>query len=102
MARGVPVTNDLHSYYTSLFSADNLAWLEFSTCAAARSTSRFHRLHVFCGGSEIGKVVQVVVAIVGVAGDEAMFGPTGDGVLVDIETRGASRFVSIPRSRSRS
>ena len=30
--------------------------------------------------------------VVGVAGDEAMFGPSGDGVLVDIETRGRFLF----------
>ena len=30
--------------------------------------------------------------IVGVAGDEAMFSPPGDGVLVDIETRGRFLF----------
>ena len=40
----------------------------------------------------IGNFVQAVVPVVGVAGDEAMFGPSGDCVFVDIETRGRFLF----------
>ena len=44
----------------------------------------------------IGNFVQAIVTVIGVAGDEAVFGPSGDGVLVDIETRG--RFLSCQHS----
>lgn len=58
--------------------------------AATRSTRRFHRLHCFCGGSESG--ISYIVPVVGMDDDEAVFGPSGDGLLVDIEPRGRFLF----------
>ena len=39
-----------------------------------------------------GKLVQAIVPVVGVGCDEAMFSPSGDGVLVDIEAGGCFLF----------
>jgi len=46
----------------------------------------------------IGNFVQAIVTIVGMAGDDAVFGPSGDGVLMDIEALG--RFLPCQSARN--
>ena len=47
---------------------------------------------LFFGQVRHRKFIQAIVAVIGMTGDEAVLGPSGDGVLVDIETRGRFLF----------
>ena len=61
------------------------AWL--ASGKAIDEGSVFHRLEVLLRQVGIGKLVQAIMAVVSVAGDQTEFGPSDKRMLVDFEPR---------------
>ena len=79
-------SNDLNSYCITLLASVEGFGLAFALVKRGDAINELVPstallLRQIC----LRKLVQVIVSVVGMAGDEAMFSPSGEGVLMDIE-----------------